>query len=195
VELARDWERRGVPVERVQRGITAGIRRFLDTSEPHAPLPSSLKYYRSSVEAEFESWQRARARGMGGASDTRDTRPGPDLAAVAVDALRAWRDAAIEMERREVFERAMAALVLATPGTPVAALLDRLDDEVAAGLVAASPRDTRDRVEAEVKDALDRAMARGLGRAAAIDLERAETRAAAARHAGFESLADAVLGA
>ena len=42
VEITKDWEKRGVPVEVVRKGIADGIQRFLATAAPSQPLPGVL---------------------------------------------------------------------------------------------------------------------------------------------------------
>ena len=39
IDVLRDWMARGVPEDVVRRGVAEGVRRFLATSEPTAPLP------------------------------------------------------------------------------------------------------------------------------------------------------------
>lgn len=193
VEVARDWERRGVPFEVVRRGVADGVRRFLASAEPHQPLPSVLKYYRTFVENEFKAWQRARALGLGGAAIPRTVAPAVDMAARALRILARWEGAQADEARRTVYAQAAARIREREPGVPVGAVLEDVDDAIAAALVAATPADAPWRAGKEA--ALDAARRRGVGASALAELERAEIRAAAAEVAGYEGLVDACLAA
>ena len=190
VEIARDWDRRGLPFDVVRRGIADGVRRFLATAEPHQPLPGVLKYYRTFVEAEFKAWQRARALGFGGVSP-RPVAPASDLATRAGGILERWAGEATDGVVRAIFERAAVAVRESAPDRPIGQVIEELDDRIAADLLDAMPDDApwHPRIEA----ALAAARRRGVGAAALADLERAEVRAAAAEFAGYAGLVDACL--
>lgn len=191
IEVARDWERRGVPFDVVRRGVADGVRRFLATAEPHQPLPGVLKYYRTFVEAEFRAWQRARALGMGIAAAPRAVAPSTDLAERALEVLTAWATQAGDAPSRTVFLAAADRVRARERGRPVGDLLDALDDWIASELLARTAADATWR--GQVAAALQAARRRGVGTAALADLERAEFRAAAAEHAGYSGLVDACL--
>lgn len=193
VDIARDWDRRGVPMEVVRRGISEGIRRFLATAEPHAPLPGVLRYYRTFVEAEFQAWRRARSQGIGPGVKFQRPSVAVDLVAVAMEILATWKMAASGDAERTVYESAAAMLLERATREPAGALLELLDDDIARGLIAALPAVTREKVLAEIKVGVAAARARGVGAEALGELECAEMRCAAAREAGFRSLVDATL--
>lgn len=191
IEVARDWERRGVPFDVVRRGVADGVRRFLETAEPHQPLPGVLKYYRTFVEAEFRTWQRARVLGMGVAAAPRAVAPSMDLAERAIDVLTAWATQAGDVAARAVFQTAVDRIRSRERGRPIGDLLDALDDWIAVELLARTSSDAS--WHGHVAAALGAARQRGVGTAALADLERAAIRAAAAEYAGYSGLVDACL--
>ncbi len=191
VDIARDWESRGVPFNVVRRGIADGVRRFLETAEPHQPLPSVLKYYRTFVEAEFKVWQRSRALGIGGATMPRVVAPATDMAGRAIGILAAWAADAQDAMQRGIYERATELIRTRDTGKPIGAVLEEIDDRIAAELMAGTAADAPWR--ARVASTRIAARRRGVGLAALAELERAETRAAATELAGYPGLVDACL--
>ena len=137
LEIVRDWDRRRVPIDVVSRGILYGIQRFLAQAEPDAPVPASLKYYRTAVEKEFQTWERAAARGLAMTSAVPQTarKAGPDLPLTE-------RARNILLQRisdatgatRDVYAEALNHYDAAVKSTPLADLLFQVEDMVVAGL-------------------------------------------------------------
>lgn len=196
VDVIRDWEARGVPLDVVRRGIVTGIRRFVEGSDPTSPLPSSLKYYRTFVEAEFDRYGRA-----SGLQRTFDAmRSGPRVAAVdpverALGVLAGLaRKAASPAEARRYESAAAHLRGLIERGVGPAEALDDTDDFLVQAFLDEARPEVRRRVEARVRERVEGASRRGLGPAALRDVERAETRAAVAEESGVEGLVGLVLG-
>ncbi len=196
VDVIRDWEARGVPLGVVRRGIATGIHRFLEGSDPAAPLPSSLKYYRTFVETEFDRY--CRASSLQRTFDAMRSRPrvaavDPVKRALAVLARLAGKAASPGEARR--YDSAAAHLrSLIGRGVGPAEALDDTDDFLVQAFLDGARPEVRRRVEARVRERVDGASRRGLGPAALADVERAETRAAVAAESGFEGLVVQVLG-
>lgn len=196
VDLIRDWEARGVPLDVVRRGIATGIHRFLEGSDPTSPLPTSLKYYRTFVETEFERY--CRASSLQRTFDAMRSRPrvaavNPVERALGVLARLAGKAANPGEARRH--ESAAAHLRgLIERGVGPAEALDDTDDFLVQAFLDEARPEVRRRVEARVRRRVDDASRRGLGPAALADVERAETRAAVADESGFEGLVVQVLG-
>ncbi|MBP7125247.1 hypothetical protein KBD49_02660 [Myxococcota bacterium] len=192
VALLREWQQREVPEDLVRRGLQEGVRRFLATADPGAPLPSSLRYYRSAVEAEIAVWQRARDQGRRIGSEFPAARAAPDLQEVAMAHARASMEQAPNEPARALWREALEALENRHPSESLLDLLDALDDRLARGLV----RCAGDEVWQETEERLGRTLAdarqRGAGPEALADLQRAGIRAAAEERAGFRGLLDAV---
>ena len=185
-DLAREWERRGVPIDVVRRGVEEGVKRFLAGAEAHAPLPATLKYFRMSVEAEFEAWQRARAQGYVPAAAAA---PARDLNGPARELLEGRLAGGATQAVEAAIREALTALA---DGATPAALLEETDDLLAEAAIDGAEAAVRERLRARVRAAVDAARRHGAGQAAIDDVRRAETRAAAGE-AGFESLVDALV--
>jgi len=59
-ELVAEWERRGLPVAVVCRGLRQGLEALADRNPPGAPLPRSLRALRFAVEDEWSAYRRDR---------------------------------------------------------------------------------------------------------------------------------------
>ena len=59
-ELVAEWERRGLPVAVVCRGLRAGLEELVEQRAPGATLPRSLRALRFAVEVEWKAYQRQR---------------------------------------------------------------------------------------------------------------------------------------
>jgi hypothetical protein len=59
-ELVAEWERRGLPVAIVCRGLRAGLETLVEQRAPGATLPRSLRALRFAVEDEWNAYQRQR---------------------------------------------------------------------------------------------------------------------------------------
>ncbi len=201
IDVLKDWQRRGVPEDVVRRGVAEGVRRFLATAEPAAPLPVVLRYYRTFVEAEFAAYRRAVEQGrivaVAASPHPATGAPSADLThglgAVARTWLQDERDRATSDGARAVWESALERLASVAACRSMVEALEVLDDEVLTGLLAAAPPEVRDRVEDRVRATVEDARRRGAGVDARTDLEAAERRAAAADECGYRSLLDAAL--
>lgn len=191
VEAAKEWEGRGIPLDVVRRGILLGVRRFLESAEPHEPVPASLRYYRRRVEDEFKAWQRAVGRGL--------VIPLPrgegqrDLRAAATAFLQA-RGAEASGEERAALGRCAARLAAMAPGDALHAVLLELDEILVIACLACVPTDLRAAIEARARALADDARRRGLGPQAVAEVEKSALRALAVSQAGFRGIVDAVLG-
>jgi hypothetical protein len=59
-ELISEWERRGLPVAVVCRGLRRGLERFVEERAPQVPLPRSLRAFRFAVEDEWRAYKAGR---------------------------------------------------------------------------------------------------------------------------------------
>jgi hypothetical protein len=59
-ELVAEWERRGLPVAVVCRGLRRGLEQFVEERAPHVPLPRALRAYRYAVEDEWRAYKAGR---------------------------------------------------------------------------------------------------------------------------------------
>jgi hypothetical protein len=91
-ELVTGWERRGLPVAVVCRGLRRALEGFLLERPPHAQLPRALRAYRFGVEDEWRAYKSGRV----GASSA------PPLEAGAVAARREAALAGLEDLSRTV---------------------------------------------------------------------------------------------
>ena len=127
-ELLSDWERRGLPVAVVCRGLRQGLE---DLAERRAGAPRSVRALRFAVEDEWRAYQHGRVG---------DAPPPPPEEGAAEARLAAARDLlsdagrAAEDERREAYRAAWRALAAAEahPGSPL--------ERVEAALAAADAR-------------------------------------------------------
>lgn len=200
IDVLKDWQKRGVPEDVVRRGVAEGVRRFLATSEPTAPLPVVLRYYRTFVEAEFAAYRRAVEQGriVAVAAGPRPmATQGADLSSGLGAAARTWledeRERAGTEAARAVWERALEALAAVPACRSMVEALEALDDEVLTGLLEAAAPEVRTRVEARVKATVEDAKRRGAGVDARADVEAAERRQAATEECGYRSLLEAAL--
>jgi len=59
-ELVAEWERRGLPVAVVCRGLRQGLEALADRNPPGAPLPRSIRALRFAVEDEWRAYHHDR---------------------------------------------------------------------------------------------------------------------------------------
>ncbi len=60
LDLVRSWERRGIPVAVVCRGLRQGLEGALRDRPPSSPAPRALRAYRLAVEDEWRSYRGGR---------------------------------------------------------------------------------------------------------------------------------------
>jgi hypothetical protein len=143
-ELVAEWERRGVPVAVVCRGLRRGLEDAAERRPPGASLPRSIRAFRLAVEDEWRAYQSGRVG---------DSPPPPAEAAAAEARLASARtllaDAGrgAEGARREGYRDAWRALASAgAGGTPlerVEAALAAADDRILAAWLRGLPRAER----------------------------------------------------
>ena len=145
LELVQAWERRGLPVAVVCRGLRRGIEDAVQLRGPSAPTPRPLRAYRLAVEDEWTAYRRGRVG---------DAPPPPDERSAVVarlEAARAHLDHAssrpdLSPTRREAY-RAAASLLTAT-STPAGideteALLRRADGLLVGAWLSELTREAR----------------------------------------------------
>jgi len=124
-ELVEGWERRGLPVAVVCRGLRRGLEELVEQRPPGATLPRSIRALRFAVEDEWHAYQRQRVG---------DSPPPPAEASAAETRLSAARallaDAgrAADGPRRDGYRDAWRALAGRYAGTP----LERVEAAIAA---------------------------------------------------------------
>ena len=143
LEQVHGWERRGLPVAVVCRGLRRGIEDALRDRPPSSPAPSALRAYRFAVEDEWRAYRSGRVG---------DTSAPPDEASVAARRLHAARaligsaGAAAHDALREAYRsawRALADLGAAPTLAEVDAALLAADDALVRAWLAALPRASR----------------------------------------------------
>jgi len=123
-ELVAEWERRGLPVAVVCRGLRQGLETMVEQRAPGATLPRSMRALRFAVEDEWSGYQRQRVG---------DAPPPPPEAAAAEARLEAARallgDAgrAASGPRRDGYREAWRALSGEYAGSP----LERVEAAIA----------------------------------------------------------------
>lgn len=188
VEITKDWEKRGVPVEVVRKGIADGIQRFLATAAPSQPLPGVLKYYRTFVETEFETWKRAKMMGLGIASEP-VIKP-VDMIQAAINVLSKWNDQAQNSKAKALFSKAITKLENRPQSQSAVELIGELDDWLALELLDNhGNHEWRD----SMKSVLEAAQMRGVGFEALKELEKAQIRLHAQQLIGYTGLVNACL--
>ncbi|HSN13240.1 MAG TPA: hypothetical protein VLT61_01325 [Anaeromyxobacteraceae bacterium] len=118
-ELVAEWERRGLPVAVVCRGLRRGLEALADRNAPGAPLPRSIRALRFAVEDEWHAYRHDRVG---------DSPPPPAAEAAAsarLDAARALLEEAgrsAPEPHRDGYRDAWRALAKGTdgPGDPLA---------------------------------------------------------------------------
>jgi hypothetical protein len=142
-ELVAEWERRGLPVAVVCRGLRQGLETLVEQRAPGATLPRSMRALRFAVEDEWNGYQRQRVG---------DAPPPPAEASAAEARLLAARallgDAgrAATGPRRDGYREAWRALDGQYAGTPlerVEAALAQADARILAAWLGSLPRQER----------------------------------------------------
>ena len=143
LEAVRGWERRGVPLAVVCRGLRHGLEAALRARPPGTPPPRSLRAYRPAVE---EEWRAYRGGRVGGAPAL------PREGAAAAERLRAARALLDEAgglpsdPRRAGHALARAALRPPAGGPSLAAVdvaLLAADEAILRGWLRGLPRPAR----------------------------------------------------
>jgi hypothetical protein len=82
-ELVAEWERRGLPVAVVCRGLRRGLEALADRNPPGSPLPRSIRALRFAVEDEWRAYHHDRV------GDSPPPPPAEAAATARLDAARA----------------------------------------------------------------------------------------------------------
>ncbi len=142
-ELVAEWERRGLPVAVVCRGLRRGLEELVEQRAPGATLPRSIRALRFAVEDEWHAYQRQRVG---------DAPPPPAEASAAEARLGAARalltDAgrAADGPRKDGYRDAWRALAGRYDGTPlerVEAAIAAADQRILAAWLGGLPRPQR----------------------------------------------------
>ncbi len=142
-ELVAEWERRGLPVAVVCRGLRAGLEALVEQRAPGATLPRSLRALRFAVEDEWQAYHRHRVG---------DAPPPPAETAAAEARLEAARallgeaGRAASGHRRDGYREAWRALAGDYHGTPlerVEAAIAQADQRIVAAWLGSLPRPER----------------------------------------------------
>lgn len=190
VEVIRDWEARGVPVEVVKRGIVEGVSRFLRSAEPSEPLPSSLRYYRAFVETLFEA--HLRSLGLGRRFE-RGKKAYKDLVEVGLEVLRERAQRSSREAERRRYEEAQRRLREEAAVRSASEALSVVEEWLINKALEEAPEEVRERIVGEVSACVAEARRRGLGEAVVRDLERAEKARAVAEGLGVKGVVEEVL--
>ncbi len=143
LEQVRRWERRGLPVAVVCRGLRRGIEDALRDRPPCSPAPSALRAYRFAIEDEWRAYRSGRV------GDTSAPPPEASAAARRLHAARALIEsagAAAHHALREAYRsawRALADLGDAPTLAEVDVALLAADDALVRSWLAALPRASR----------------------------------------------------
>ncbi len=143
LEQVRRWERRGIPVAVVCRGLRRGLGDALRDRPPGSPPPRALRAYRLAVEDEWRTYRDGR---VGDAPE-----PPTEASAAAARLLAARRlvessIASCTGARREAYRAALRSLDVLEPAPTldaVEAALCAADDDLVRGWLAALPRPER----------------------------------------------------
>jgi len=128
-EQVGDWERRGLPVAVVCRGLRAAHAALLATRAPGAPAPRALRAYRFGVEQEWNAYRHGRVG---------EAPPPPPEEQAAGRRLEAARALLLDLgrasagARREAYREAWRALAEAERGMGAHPGLDGVAEAIAA---------------------------------------------------------------
>lgn len=146
-EQVRTWERRGIPVAVVCRGLRRGLEELVTARPAGTPPPRSLRAYRFAVEDEWRGYRQGKV-GAG--------LPPPSEADAARTRLFALRERlaeagkVAEARRREAYREAYRTLLALSHSPPpwsrLEAALAAIDRRLVRAWLADLPRDERSRV-------------------------------------------------
>ncbi len=150
LEVVQAWERRGLPVAVVCRGLRRGLEEAIEQRGPVAPPPRSIRAYRLAVEDEWNAYRRGR---VGDAPAPPQERTAVTRRLEAARALIAAAGARRDLPPplRAAYEAAGTLLAAAAEGAgldAIDALVRRADDLVVRGWTAGLTRADRARLGA-----------------------------------------------
>jgi hypothetical protein len=121
LEQVRSWERRGLPVAIVCRGLRRGFESSLQGRPPGSPPPRAVRAYRLAVEDEWRAYRSGRVGDSPGPPDEREA------ARARLDAARAFLARGASQSGPCALALRQAAQVLAeAPESPTLAEVDAL---------------------------------------------------------------------
>jgi hypothetical protein len=123
-DLVAEWERRGLPVSVVCRGLRSGLETMVEQRAPGASPPRSIRALRFAVEDEWNAYQRHRV-GEAPAPPTEATAAEARL--IAARALLADAGRSAHSTQRDGYRDAWRALGASYEGTP----LERVEAAIA----------------------------------------------------------------
>jgi hypothetical protein len=115
-ELVAEWERRGLPVAVVCRGLRRGLEELVDRRSPGTSLPRSLRALRFAVEDEWRAYRSGR---VGESPPPPRERTAADARLEAARAVLADAGRLAEGSRRDAYRAAWHALADDYQGTPL----------------------------------------------------------------------------
>jgi hypothetical protein len=141
-EQIADWERRGLPVAVVCRGLKRGVEEWAEGRPPRASQPRSLRAVRFAVEGEWRAYRQGRVGSSPPPSGE------PEAARARLEAGRAHLAEAARASagaRRQAYRAALEALPAAAPATvaEAEAALRAADDRLLAAWLDSLPRPER----------------------------------------------------
>jgi hypothetical protein len=142
-ELVAEWERRGLPVAVVCRGLRCGLEELVEQRAPGASLPRSIRALRFAVEDAWNGYQRQR---VGDAPAPPAEAGAAEARLEAARALLADAGRSCAGPRRDGYREAWRALAGDYQGTPlerVEAAVAQADARILAAWLGSLPRPER----------------------------------------------------
>jgi|GEM_PF-3506188 len=188
IAVVLSWQRFGVPIECVKRGVKKGIEKFLMASDPEARLPTKLRYYRHFVEEEFRVFQRAKKLGLSSDSWSQDSCV--DILEIATKAIQNNVMQKFESVAKEAIQKLKDGI---NAGHDVSLVLQEVDEFIAIRILEASDAKVRQRFEEAVSEKEKMAKAKGLQGSILESLRSGEAIRFVEKVFGIRSLCDEVL--
>lgn len=185
VEIVRDWEARGVPLDIVKKGLNAGISSHQSRS-PNQSLPTSLCYYRSFIEKEYEAYQRAFAHGLKFKSQKEPELDRDVIIEKALDSLRERLKVCPSFQIPAI-QQAISALSSKEKKGSLIMIIQETNEKLLRDIVKSSPAEVQGAIQERVSRIVVDAKRRGIGGLAIKDIEISALRIALLEVIGFQS--------